>query len=666
MSAKVLIAHGNTAHLKQAVADLQGSGFEVTATPDGGDAFARFFEDTPDVVITSEVLSGLSGTSFASMVRSQSPDTPVVLLLEDLNTELPPEAGELIVLQNPLDIAAFCKALPDVAARASLPPAPGEARPSASTPTDVFVLAALKRYQRGSHLLALLDERGVQGLARIAQNQVRGPDEQVIRQGDRGDGFFLIIEGQVRVTLAERADEEVARISAGGFFGEVALMAEQRRSASVWTVGPATLLFFPREAVLPLLKDYPTLRETLSGVALKRTEENLWRVLFADDEVQQSIAELDGMDNDEEHGGGSDVAPSTPEAAAPPAAVVPDQDDSGDVDVDGLDVDGLLASSEHLDGMAAATTTSAAPVGSAHDHGRTDEVVLAPAMDASGDTITSDQRLQLNQAMRKARAEAELWGQETPSVGLKPLPLAEAMRHAGAAAQSWGDPTPAMGIQHILPPKPEPVANRRFALGLVVGLLGGVLSSAAMTWLMNRGDVTSSTVAVGGDQPALEPLTPAARDQEPRPSAHDEPEVAVVARGEAEPGAGALTPTTKPTLDRKELRKAFLGAYKARRYDEALTLGAQLREAFGADWEIDFTLAEATRYSGQLEAAVKAYSTFIEQYPTNIYVDNAQFFLAEVYEKLGDKKSAKALYKKISDKPKSSFKSSAAARLAKL
>jgi len=34
------------------------------------------------------------------------------------------------------------------------------------------------------------------------------------------------------------------------------------------------------------------MREVLNGVALKRTEENLWRVLFDDDEVQKSIAQL--------------------------------------------------------------------------------------------------------------------------------------------------------------------------------------------------------------------------------------------------------------------------------------------------------------------------------------------------------------------------------------
>src|SRR6478735_11491429 len=82
MALKVLIAHGNTQRLKQAVGDLHAAGFDVVATPDGGDAFARFFEEAPDVVICSLVLPGLAGDNIARMVRSQSPGTEVVLLIE--------------------------------------------------------------------------------------------------------------------------------------------------------------------------------------------------------------------------------------------------------------------------------------------------------------------------------------------------------------------------------------------------------------------------------------------------------------------------------------------------------------------------------------------------------------------------------------------------------
>jgi two-component system alkaline phosphatase synthesis response regulator PhoP len=102
MPHKVLIAHGDTHVLERVVRDLTVAGFEVIATPDGGDAFARFFEEKPDLVICSEALPVLDGRSFCSMIRSQEPETPVVLLVPDGTRQ---EGDEALVLPEPLDIA---------------------------------------------------------------------------------------------------------------------------------------------------------------------------------------------------------------------------------------------------------------------------------------------------------------------------------------------------------------------------------------------------------------------------------------------------------------------------------------------------------------------------------------------------------------------------------
>ncbi|MEM6731476.1 MAG: cyclic nucleotide-binding domain-containing protein, partial [Myxococcota bacterium] len=136
-------------------------------------------------------------------------------------------------------------------------------------------------------------DTGVTELAEIAEHRNFDDGARIIQQGEAGDGFYLVVEGQVRVTLAERDDAQVARIGPGGFFGEMAMLSEQGRSASVWSVGRSTLLFFDKIQVLPLLERYPRVREVLSGVALKRTEDNLWSVLFDEREVDETLAELE-------------------------------------------------------------------------------------------------------------------------------------------------------------------------------------------------------------------------------------------------------------------------------------------------------------------------------------------------------------------------------------
>ena len=113
MSIKVLIAHGNTQRLKNAVSELHAAGFEVSAIPDGGDAFARFFEERPDIVICSAQLPSLAGANIARMVHSQSPETAVVLLIDGEHPETPPEG--VAVLPDPLTLPSLREALPQFA-----------------------------------------------------------------------------------------------------------------------------------------------------------------------------------------------------------------------------------------------------------------------------------------------------------------------------------------------------------------------------------------------------------------------------------------------------------------------------------------------------------------------------------------------------------------------
>ena len=61
------------------------------------------------------------------------------------------------------------------------------------------------------------------------------PDEIVIREGEAGHDLFLISEGEVRI---ERSGHEVARLGAGEFFGELALLSGNPRNANVVATQP--------------------------------------------------------------------------------------------------------------------------------------------------------------------------------------------------------------------------------------------------------------------------------------------------------------------------------------------------------------------------------------------------------------------------------------------
>jgi len=80
-------------------------------------------------------------------------------------------------------------------------------------------------------LLSSLDEKQLERLSRDFSERTFPAGSVVVREGDtHGMGFFVVADGEGTVTVGGK---EVGKISRGSYFGEVALISDRTRTATV-------------------------------------------------------------------------------------------------------------------------------------------------------------------------------------------------------------------------------------------------------------------------------------------------------------------------------------------------------------------------------------------------------------------------------------------------
>lgn len=120
----------------------------------------------------------------------------------------------------------------------------------------------------------------LQVLAQLARERPYAKGAVVVSQGGEGDALFLIRSGQVKVTVIAEDGREVilSVLGAGGFFGEMALLDDEPRSAHVIAMEPTVLLQIRREDFRARLRTAPD----LAGSLLRQLSRRLRR---ADDTI---------------------------------------------------------------------------------------------------------------------------------------------------------------------------------------------------------------------------------------------------------------------------------------------------------------------------------------------------------------------------------------------
>lgn len=104
-----------------------------------------------------------------------------------------------------------------------------------------------------------------------ASDEVSVPaGKAIVKEGDTGHEFFLILEGKASVS---HGGTEVATLGEGDYFGELALLDRAPRNATVATLTPMTLLVLGQREFSGVLDDVPGLAHKLLISMARRVRE---------------------------------------------------------------------------------------------------------------------------------------------------------------------------------------------------------------------------------------------------------------------------------------------------------------------------------------------------------------------------------------------------------
>jgi len=122
-------------------------------------------------------------------------------------------------------------------------------------------------FRRSVGIFRGLPVPALEGVAHGAKDVDVSAGETIIREGDIGHRYFAIADGTVEVL---RGGARVKELERGEGFGEIALLHDVPRMATVRAIGPTRLLAIERDAFLIALTGHAPTRERVEQVAAER------------------------------------------------------------------------------------------------------------------------------------------------------------------------------------------------------------------------------------------------------------------------------------------------------------------------------------------------------------------------------------------------------------
>jgi CRP-like cAMP-binding protein len=141
-------------------------------------------------------------------------------------------------------------------------------------PNDPALLVDNDRltHLRNAWLFRGLDDRQLEILVENVRFVRFGPGDIILNQGDEGSILYQVVRGQVEVLVSSAGQPfvSVAVVGEGTILGEMSLLTDEPRSASLRAVGECMLLEVERRDLQPILHSDPELLERLAAIVADR------------------------------------------------------------------------------------------------------------------------------------------------------------------------------------------------------------------------------------------------------------------------------------------------------------------------------------------------------------------------------------------------------------
>lgn len=124
-------------------------------------------------------------------------------------------------------------------------------------------------------LFRLLTPEELARVAAVAQERTFAGGQEIFREGDPGDGLYVVLEGLVEISgvINDAQRQVLTQVVPSGVFGEMSVIEQLPRSANATTVLPTRVLFVSRAEMQALIERAPALAAALLQLVSHRLRE---------------------------------------------------------------------------------------------------------------------------------------------------------------------------------------------------------------------------------------------------------------------------------------------------------------------------------------------------------------------------------------------------------